>query len=59
MQTEATACRHCVGETAHDHTLGEDMHINFPIEDYRKELKRKISGSEAVKAPMCTLFNMS
>jgi hypothetical protein len=32
------------------------MHISFPIEDYREELKRKISESVA---PMSTLFNMS
>jgi hypothetical protein len=48
--------RHCAGETAHDHTLVEDMHINFPIEDYREEPKRKISESVA---PMSTLFNVS
>jgi hypothetical protein len=35
--------RHCAGKVAHDHTLEEDMHINFPIEDYREELERKIS----------------
>jgi hypothetical protein len=53
-----TDSRHCAGETAHDHTLEEDMHINFPIEDYREEPKRKISESVALKAPMSTLFNM-
>jgi hypothetical protein len=37
-----TDSRHCAGETVHDHTLVEDMHINFPIEDYREEPKRKI-----------------
>jgi hypothetical protein len=37
-----TDSRHCAGETLHDHTLVEDMHINFPIEDYREEPKRKI-----------------
>jgi hypothetical protein len=35
------------------------MHINFPIEDYRKEVKWKISGSVTLKAPVCTLFNIS
>jgi hypothetical protein len=35
--------RHCAGETVHDRTLLEDMHINFPIKDYREEPKRKIS----------------
>jgi hypothetical protein len=54
-----TDSRHCAGETVHDHTLVEDMHINFPIENYREEPKRKISESVALKAPMCTLFNMS
>jgi hypothetical protein len=54
-----TDSRHCAGKTAYDHTLVEDMHINFPIEDYRKEPKWKISKSVAFKAPMCTLFNMS
>jgi hypothetical protein len=32
------------------------MHISFLTEDYREELKRKISESVA---PMSTLFNMS
>jgi hypothetical protein len=32
------------------------MHISFPIEDYREDPKRKISGSVAL---MSTLFNMS
>jgi hypothetical protein len=50
---------HCASKTAYVHTLVEDMHINFPIEDYRKELKWKISESVALKAPMCTLFNIS
>jgi hypothetical protein len=42
-----TDSRHCAGETVHDHTLVKDMHINFPIEDYREELERKISESVA------------
>jgi hypothetical protein len=49
---------HCAGKAAHDHTLAVDTHINFSIEDYRKELKWKIFVSVALKAPMCTLFNM-
>jgi hypothetical protein len=53
-----TDSRHCTGETVHDHTLIEDMHISFRIEDYREELERKIFESVAFKAPMCTLFNM-
>jgi hypothetical protein len=40
-----TDSRHCAGETVHDHTLVEDMHTSFPIEDYREEPKRKISES--------------
>jgi hypothetical protein len=43
-----TDSRHC----AVDHTLVEDMHINFPIEDYREEPKRKISESVVLKAPI-------
>jgi hypothetical protein len=54
-----TVSRHYTGETAHDHTLVEDIHINFLIEDYREEPKRKISESVALKAPMSILFNMS
>jgi hypothetical protein len=42
-----TDSRYCVGKTVHDHTLVEDMHISFPIEDYRDELERKISESVA------------
>jgi hypothetical protein len=42
------------GETAHDHTLIEDMHIDFPIEDYREEPKRKIFESVVLKAPIYT-----
>jgi hypothetical protein len=42
-----TDSRHCAGKAAHDHTLAEDMHINFSIEDYREELERKISESVA------------
>jgi hypothetical protein len=42
-----TDSRHCAGKAAHDHTLVEDMHINFPIENYREELERKISESVA------------
>jgi hypothetical protein len=53
--------RHCAGKTAHEHTLAVGMHINFSIEDYRKELecKCKISISVALKAPVCALFNVS
>jgi hypothetical protein len=51
--------RHCAGKAAHDHTLVVDTHINFSIEDYRKELKWKISVSVVLKAPVCTLFNVS
>jgi hypothetical protein len=42
-----TDSRHCAGKAAHDHTLVVDMHINFSIEDYRKELEWKISVSVA------------
>jgi hypothetical protein len=42
-----TVSRHCAGKAAHDHTLVVDTHINFSIEDYRKELKWKISISVA------------
>jgi hypothetical protein len=42
-----TDSRHCADKAAHDHTLVEDMHINFLIEDYREELERKISESVA------------
>jgi hypothetical protein len=42
-----TDSRHCAGETVYDHTLVEDMHISFPIEDYREEMERKISESVA------------
>jgi hypothetical protein len=42
-----TGSRHCAGETTHDHTLVEDMHISFLIEDYREEPRRKISESVA------------
>jgi hypothetical protein len=28
---------HCAGKAAHDHTQVADTHINFSIEDYRKE----------------------
>jgi hypothetical protein len=38
---------HCVGETVHNHTLVEDMHISFLIEDYREEPERKIFESVA------------
>jgi hypothetical protein len=31
----------------------------YPDGGYAQRLMRKISGSEALKAPMCTLFNMS
>jgi hypothetical protein len=44
--------------TAHDHTLTVDTHINFSIEDYMKELECKISVFIALKAPVCTLFNV-
>jgi hypothetical protein len=39
--------------------LAVDTHINFSIEDYRKELERKISVSVAEKAPAFILFNVS
>jgi hypothetical protein len=54
-----TDSRHCASKAAHDHTLVADTHINFSIEDYRKELECKISVSAALKAPVCTLFNVS
>jgi hypothetical protein len=38
-----TGSRHYAGKAAHDHILAVDTHINFPIEDYREELERKIS----------------
>jgi hypothetical protein len=50
--------RYCAGKAAHDHTLVADTHINFWIKDYRKELECKISVSVALKAPVCTLFNV-
>jgi hypothetical protein len=53
-----TDSRHCADKAAHDHTLAVDTHINFSIEDYRKELECKISVSVALKAPVCTLFNV-
>jgi hypothetical protein len=34
-----TDSRHCAGKAVHDHTLVVDTHINFLIEDYRKELE--------------------
>jgi hypothetical protein len=54
-----TDSRHCAGKAAQDHTLAVDTHINFSIEDYRKELECKISVSVTLKAPVCTLFNVS
>jgi hypothetical protein len=54
-----TDSRHCAGKAAHDHTLVVDTHVNFSIEDYRKELKWEISVPVALKAPVCILFNMS
>jgi hypothetical protein len=42
-----TDSRYCAGKAAHDHTLAVDTHINFSIEDYRKELEWKISVSVA------------
>jgi hypothetical protein len=51
-----TDSRHCAGKTAHGHTLAVDTHINFSIEDYRKKLKRKISVSVALKAPVCVYY---
>jgi hypothetical protein len=50
---------HCAGKAAHDHTPVVDTHINFSIEDYRKEMEWKISVSVALKALVCTLFNVS
>jgi hypothetical protein len=54
-----TDSSHCAGKAAHDHILAVDTHINFSIEDYRKELERKIAVSVAEKAPVCILFNIS
>jgi hypothetical protein len=54
-----TGSRQCAGKAARDHTLAVDTHINFSIEDYRKELECKISVSVALKTPVCTLFNVS
>jgi hypothetical protein len=34
-----TDSRHCAGKAAHDHALVADTHINFSIENYRKELE--------------------
>jgi shikimate kinase len=42
-----TDSRYCAGKAALGHTLAEDMHISFLIEDYREELERKISESMA------------
>jgi hypothetical protein len=54
-----TDSRHCTGKAAHDHILAVDTHINFSIEDYRKELEWKIAVSVVEKAPVCILFNVS
>jgi hypothetical protein len=53
-----TDSRHCAGKAAHNHTLVVDTHVNFSIEDYRKELECKISVSVALKASVCILFNI-
>jgi hypothetical protein len=50
--------RHYADKVAHDHTLAVDTHINFSIEDYRKELESEISVSVALQAPVCALFNV-
>jgi outer membrane protein W len=42
-----TDSRHCAGKAAYDYMLAVDTHINFSIEDYRKELEWKISVSVA------------
>jgi hypothetical protein len=34
-----TDSRHCASKVAHDYTQVADTHINFSIEDYRKELE--------------------